>query len=432
VRNAEQNAIRYNWGTGNRLLGIQEEWTGKQTTFNYDAFDNLTKAEYSERNAVSAVYRIPDAIGNLFETPYRNDRKYDRGGRLTEDPNHFYHYDCEGNLVFKEFKKPQGYSSLGKAALQKKYGIRFKATATGWLYEWSAGGMLERVVNPQQGKVTFGYDALGRRVYKEVKHTRTNWLWDGNVPLHEWQTTEKEPLIDIVTWVFEEGAFVPAARITEHNSQSILTDYLGTPIEMYGANGEKTWKAQLDIYGRVRTFVGSSLSDCPFRYQGQYQDSETGLYYNRFRYYDPDTGNYLSQDPIRLNGGIQLYGYVKDTNAWLDVLGLAANRGRIQAQGTHLEKSVSWDKTTPLTVSEGLSMVDELESKLSKSERKLRQSELEKVRNFIKNAGEAGGVDAPVSKTFQVKGTKHERIDIEVNSGTAFVPDENTKIKGYH
>ncbi|MDR0603959.1 MAG: hypothetical protein LBG80_06630, partial [Bacteroidales bacterium] len=90
------------------------------------------------------------------------------GGRLTEDPNYFYHYDCEGNLIFKEFKKPQGYSSLNRTALQKKYGIRFKATTTGWLYEWSAGGMLERVINPQQGKVTFGYDALGRRVGSET------------------------------------------------------------------------------------------------------------------------------------------------------------------------------------------------------------------------------------------------------------------------
>jgi hypothetical protein len=85
-------------------------------------------------------------------------------GRLLEDSNYFYHYDCEGNLCFKEFKKPQGYSSLGKVAIEKQYGIKFKATATGWLYEWSAGGMLKRVVNPQQGKIRFGYDVLGRRM----------------------------------------------------------------------------------------------------------------------------------------------------------------------------------------------------------------------------------------------------------------------------
>jgi RHS repeat-associated protein len=84
---------------------------------------------------------------------------------------------------------------------------------------------------------------------------------------------------------------------------------------------EKTWEAQLDIYGRVRTFVERSLSDCPFRYQGQYQDEETGLYYNRFRYYSSEEGMYLSKDPIGLMGGnLTLYGYVYDPNSLIDVL----------------------------------------------------------------------------------------------------------------
>ena len=71
---------------------------------------------------------------------------------------------------------------------------------------------------------------------------------------------------------------------------------------MYDAEGIKTWQAEFDIYGKIRTFAGRSLNDCPFRYQGQYEDSETGLYYNRFRYYDPSTGAYISQDPIGLAG----------------------------------------------------------------------------------------------------------------------------------
>jgi RHS repeat-associated protein len=78
----------------------------------------------------------------------------------------------------------------------------------------------------------------------------------------------------------------------------------------------------LDIYGRVRIFVGRSLSDCPFRYQGQYEDAETGLYYNRFRYYDPSIGSYISQDPIRLDGENRFYSYVHDVNSWFDVFGL--------------------------------------------------------------------------------------------------------------
>jgi len=62
----------------------------------------------------------------------------------------------------------------------------------------------------------------------------------------------------------------------------------------------------------------------PFRYQGQYADIETGLYYNRFRYYDPETGQYTQQDPIGLAGSNPtLYGYVHDTNMWVDPFGLS-------------------------------------------------------------------------------------------------------------
>ena len=62
----------------------------------------------------------------------------------------------------------------------------------------------------------------------------------------------------------------------------------------------------------------------PFLYQGQYLDTETGLAYNRFRYYSPETGAYISQDPIRLEAGqTNLYAYVHDVNAWVDPLGLA-------------------------------------------------------------------------------------------------------------
>ena len=64
-----------------------------------------------------------------------------------------------------------------------------------------------------------------------------------------------------------------------------------------------------------------------FCFAGQHQGAETGLYDNRFRYYDPDSGNYLSQDPIGLAGGNPtIYGYVKDVNTWVDVLGLECKK----------------------------------------------------------------------------------------------------------
>ena len=102
------------------------------------------------------------------------------------------------------------------------------------------------------------------------------------------------------------------------------------------------WNRQLDIYGRVkREIKASSLGDdvrpfIPFLYQGQYYDFETKLAYNRFRYYSPETGAYISQDPIGLAGGNPtLYGYVKDSNWWVDVFGLS-RRGNA-ATRAHIE-----------------------------------------------------------------------------------------------
>ncbi|WP_454815031.1 RHS repeat-associated core domain-containing protein [Labrys neptuniae] len=61
---------------------------------------------------------------------------------------------------------------------------------------------------------------------------------------------------------------------------------------------------------------------CPIRFQGQWEDEETALYYNRFRYYDPAAGQYASPDPIGLRGGVRPHGYVNQTSGWVDPLGL--------------------------------------------------------------------------------------------------------------
>ncbi|WP_444671317.1 RHS repeat-associated core domain-containing protein [Flavobacterium columnare] len=76
------------------------------------------------------------------------------------------------------------------------------------------------------------------------------------------------------------------------------------------------------MYGKTRKIEGDQ-NLIPFLYQGQYYDHDIELAYNRFRYYNPETGLYLSQDPIRLLGGNpNLYAYVKNTNAWIDIFGL--------------------------------------------------------------------------------------------------------------
>ena len=78
-----------------------------------------------------------------------------------------------------------------------------------------------------------------------------------------------------------------------------------------------------DSYGRTLQDIGEK-NFIPFRFQGQYEDEEIGLYYNRFRYYDPEVGQYTQQDPIGLAGGNPtLYGYVYNTLGEVDPFGLA-------------------------------------------------------------------------------------------------------------
>ncbi|WP_159285346.1 RHS repeat-associated core domain-containing protein [Tenacibaculum maritimum] len=98
--------------------------------------------------------------------------------------------------------------------------------------------------------------------------------------------------------------------------------YKSIPIQAYDARGNIVWECELDIYGKVRNLHGEKTF-IPFRYQGQYEDIETGLYYNRFRYYSPDTGTYISKDPIGLRGNNpNFYAYVHDVNSETDVFGL--------------------------------------------------------------------------------------------------------------
>ena len=105
------------------------------------------------------------------------------------------------------------------------------------------------------------------------------------------------------------------------------------PIEAYNQEGELIWEREQDLYGNSRQGFAKENFRCPFKYQGQYYDPEIELCYNRFRYYYPETGRYISEDPIKLLGGFNVFAYVSDTNAWLDVLGLSYEEVREVQKG---------------------------------------------------------------------------------------------------
>ena len=297
----------YTWGGLDVLRSTQDGVRGATEEYFHDARGRLAGSRSAADGAT--VWRSPSATGDLFKSPDRRDRRYGKGGVLLADRDTTYAYDANGNVI------------------EKRFGDGRSCT-----YRWSEAGRLLGVTTAEGTDVAFSYDALGRRVEKRVGDRATRWLWDGNVPVHEWReggSAEEED--ELITWLFEPARFTPVGKIVQRagkaRAYSIVSDYLGTPTEMVDEAGRVAWKAQLDIYGIAQVAAGAP-ADCPWRWPGQYQDEETGLYYNRFRYYDANRGRYLSQDPIRLAGGLGLYAYVTDPLSQVDPLGLSSDCGK--------------------------------------------------------------------------------------------------------
>ena len=356
------NAKQYVWDVNDRLTKVIDAMTGP-VDYTHDALGNLAAARYADGKV---DLRMPDAVGNLFRSADRTDRKYGPAGQLLESRDArgitTYAYDPEGNLIKKA--EPDG-------AL--------------WKYEWNGAGMLQRVVRPNGHVVEFGYDPLARRTFKRYRGKTTKWIWDGNVPLHEWAERDADavdedfarpvseddavaaaerqlkamlsgrpangpPALDYaaaeslekasaegsleapITWLFEPESFAPLAKVVGGERFGIVVDHLGTPRGMFDGAGREVWGADIDTYGELRDVRGERGA-CPFRWPGQYEDEETGLYYNRWRYYEIGAGTYLGQDPIRIIGGRALYGYAVDPTTGQDVFGLVdCTRATKQAQ----------------------------------------------------------------------------------------------------
>ena len=334
----------YKWDVNYKLQKIVNQLTNATTRFGYDSFGNLAWAQYEDQ---SYDYKMPDNGGNIYKSEGRTDRKYDKQGRLLEDGEFTYSYDDEGNL-------------LQKSNEQEK-----------WEYRWYGNGLLKEVIRNGEQHTLFEYDALGRRIAKienresdtgaEGQKTIKRWIWDSETPLHEWSydladrpkwivddnnslyLDKDEPIPDnLVSWIFDEDSLVPTAKITNQDTYSIITDYLGTPFQMYDSQGSLVWDVEYDIYGKVHKLHKGGLEDCPFRYQGQYEDASTGLYYNRFRYFSPESGMYISQDPTRLNGSNpNFYAYVTDSNTSYDPFGLKTHMVGDMPMGDWGEKIAS-------------------------------------------------------------------------------------------
>ena len=104
-------------------------------------------------------------------------------------------------------------------------------------------------------------------------------------------------------------------------------DQIGIPREMTDKDGNLLWYGEYTSWVRLKKdemiYKDAHL---PFRLQNQYYDEETGLHYNFFRYYEPDAGWFVNQDPIGLDGGDNLYWFALNAQDWIDPLGLVKSK----------------------------------------------------------------------------------------------------------
>ena len=166
-------------------------------------------------------------------------------------------------------------------------------------------------------EITMAYDALGRRCRKSVNGERTFFTWDGDALLSE--RFEDQPARE---YVYYPDTFEPLAAIDGDGQVYYYhNDPNGLPRELTRPNGEIVWSASYDHLGRVAQIAVNEVAQ-PLRLQGQYHDPELGLCYNRHRYFDPRICAFISQDPLGLAAGTNLYTYAPNVWGWVDPLGL--------------------------------------------------------------------------------------------------------------
>ncbi|MFP1910275.1 RHS repeat-associated core domain-containing protein, partial [Lonsdalea quercina] len=196
-----------------------------------------------------------------------------------------------------------------------------------WHYRWDSRNQLRAVDTPSGETWYYRYDPFGRRVSKRCaeRGEEVRYLWDGDQiaevrHYHQGQQTSRRH------WVHNGWELVVQQRHTVAGGWD--TDFVssapnGAPQALYDSEGELRWQAPKATLWGQRAVSKTESADPELAFAGQLRDSESGLCYNRFRYYDPAGGGYISPDPIGLLGGLNGYQYAPNPLTWIDPLGLA-------------------------------------------------------------------------------------------------------------
>ncbi|CAM3763436.1 RHS repeat-associated core domain-containing protein [Kibdelosporangium persicum] len=277
---------------------------------------------------------------------------YDPAGRVVEvaaaDHHESYRYDPAGHLVESTVAgqwPPEaengtrtyvantlssagvvGYTYDSQGRLIRRTLVDPAAGAQTWLYSWDPLDRMTGVTTPDGSRWRYLYDPLGRRIAKlrlrpdGTVAERVDFGW-ANTQLIEQVYTDAQGIRHVLTWERHPADDRPIAQAEliggARRVNMVVTDQLGSPTELAAATTGLTWRRRATLWGKVTTPGG-----IPLRFPGQYADPETGLHYNVYRYYDPATGRYLSQDPLGLRPAPDPAAYVPNPLLQTDPLGL--------------------------------------------------------------------------------------------------------------
>jgi RHS repeat-associated protein len=252
--------------------------------YTYDVLNRLTQATNPLPSNRLETYNY-DAVGNRTNSNQNGSSVFNSANELNEDANFTYEYDNNGNMIQKTAK-------IGGGITQ---------------YEYDAENKLVRVVSPTN-TANYKYDGLGRRVEKEViagPTTVSRYVYDNEDILFELDGSNE------IVARYTHGAGIDEPLIMEKNNQSFYyhADGLSSITELTNQSGMVIQRYTYSSFGKIESQFDANFVQ-PYAYTSREVDIETGLYYYRARYYEPNVGRFISQDPKRFGGGINFYSYV--------------------------------------------------------------------------------------------------------------------------
>jgi RHS repeat-associated protein len=193
-----------------------------------------------------------------------------------------------------------------------------KKTGDSTIFTWDIENKLTEVRKTGMD-AKYTYDALGRRMSKTVNGETKKFGYSGNDLILEMNDQDSV----IASYTYGPGSDDPLVMNRNGMAYYYKKDGLGSVVALTDSAGNVLHEYKYSVYGKMVEETGNAVEN-PFTYTSRELDQETGLLYNRARFYDPQIGRFISKDPIGFDGGdVNLYVYVfnSPTN-YIDPLGL--------------------------------------------------------------------------------------------------------------